>query len=1023
MKGIRPPNKPLISGHQTGKTILTGINHQHPRNMAQILEQKTKFTFSSLLKFLLVLVLISESMLTHSQSLKFEHYRYSDGLPSDAITCSMQDQQGFLWIGTYQGLARFDGEKFKVYRYQPKNKKGLRGNMISCLYQDHNGEIWIGTASNGLSVFHPKKELFTHFSHGTADSMQVTNKSIRRIIEDSEKTMWIGTEDGLTLIDSTRKKITKLYYNPHNQGHTINGQSVYDMVEDESGVWLGTDNSELCYYNKKSKTFSDVPYTNLNLKKDARILKKLYLDNNHHLYVSSNKGGLSKLNIETGEYVTYTTQKDKGGLSTMKIRDIIQVDSLMWLATDGAGLDIFNPQTEVTHNYRNNKCNPHSLSSNVLWNISVDRQDNIWIGSYHGGINKYDPRNNYFHLLDHYSDYQANKPVLSLFRSNDTLWVGTDWGGLYALKDKKRIARFKPEKRFKNGQVIKSIAKDRTGKLLLGTYDQGLIQLNLSNNKITQFINAPELPSNNIWAIHTDSRGISWLATLGGGITVFDPENGRFSQPLIHYESSGQKHLYNIYEDAQSNLWFSSDDGILFYQRRTEQWKHFNIRAHFENPDPTINNVKAVVEDNLRNIWIATAAGLVKYIPSEEKWELFKYADGIPELPLINLTKDNFGNLVVVSKKYISLFDLSKEKAISYSITDNSLTHNSLVKTKNKIYIGGNSGITYFRPQSIRSNKTIPPVYFTQLKINNQPKDYSDNHKILNKAIEFCDTIHLNHHHNIVEFHFAALNFSDTKRNIYSYKLEGFDKEWVTNENKGSVTYTNLPPGKYTLRVKAANNHRVWNSKGAQVLIIVHPPFWDTIWFKALIILIIAGLIYVFIRMRIQHVRRNFENQQLKKEQEVNNLKNKNLKTELDSTKSELDNITMNYIYNNQKLQKIRNQIAETSKHTDSIPQKSIHHILKEIDREMKNNDYWDKFEHQFNKSHDNFLERFKQTYPDLSMRELRICAYLRMGLSNNEIATLMNVTTGTIATSRYRIRKKLKLEERKSLTKMILRF
>lgn len=980
-----------------------------------------------LITILFLVSQISIQVCIAQKTMKFEHFSVRDGLSDEIVTSIIQDQQGFIWFGTYKGLNRFDGQKTKQYQYNPDNPNSIHANMVSCLFEDHLGYIWIGSFSNGISKYDPSTGNFIDFDSGLADSTTLTDHSIRVIFEDQDQELWIGTEFGLSRYDNVRDLAQQYICDSTNCSGTINGKTVYDVISDKNGnIWIATENKQLCLLNKSTGLFEYVTYTDLELpNKDDHVLKNLHFQNDSILWVASNHGGLSKLNIHSRKYKSYPPTGDETGPSSQQIRDIINVGNTLWLATDGAGLDVFDPQTEQFLNFRNQKIDQYSLSSNVLWDFYVDHQDIVWIATYQGGVNKYDPGSNLFELIENnpiQSESIPNNPILSIFESNDnTIWVGTDWGGLCKISTNGSIKTYNTLNSDLKTDVIKSIGQTKNGYLLLGSYNDGLTCFDPIKETFLQFKRNKNqfsgLTSNHVWAIYNDSEDRIWLGTLGGGIVEFN-ESKRLFQPIDYkYETGGQLHIYHVFEDGKSNLWFSTDDGIILYQRISDEWQHFKLDSLIPESNHEINQVKSVFEDDYRNLWIATASGLVKYDQKDETFHLIASNHELPELPLLQVSDGGYGNLMLVTKTYITIYDPIKEKCTSYRVSDNNFQYNTITHTnQGKTLIGGTKGITAFNPSDIRPNKHLPEVYLTNIQIFNKPVD-------LKQSIEQTTHLDLQFDQNTLTFEFAALNFSESNRNLYSYQLMGFDEDWSSPVTESIATYTNLDPGDYQFKVKASNNHNLWNEEGATLAITINPPYYATWWFRSVASLVVGAVLLIIIRLRLQQIKRRYEYERISKEREVIAIRNDQLKEQLVSTKNELNNITMSYIHKNQKLQQVRSTIFDSASKINGQEKRLLNRIIKDIDREMQDHDYWDKFEHQFNLSHDNFLDRFKQKYPDLSKRELRVCAYLRMGLDNQEIATLMNVTIRTVETSRYRIRKKINMEERQSFTKMILRF
>lgn len=973
---------------------------------------------------------ICSTLLGQIEQLKFDHLTIRDGLSDDIVTSIIQDKQGFIWFGTYRGVCRYDGKSFTCYQYDENDSTSLGHNVVTSLYQDNSGKIWVGSTAYGISILDPATNHFERISGGEPDEFLISNNSIICIYEDSNYNMWIGTEFGLTKISPDRKTSTKFYCKPENC-IGLSAKKIYDIVEDETRVWFATDRSYLSYYDKLHGTFHKVGYTDIDLQFEDSLFKNFYYQGDSVLWIGSNTGGLSMVDTRTLSYKTYFIQNEKNDPTSIQIRDIIYNDGKLWLATDGKGLNIFDIESESFINHLHIREEEASLSTNSLWSIFKDKQDIIWIGTYAGGVNIYDPSNNYFQLYeleDKELNYQiANVPILSIHEDRDeNLWIGTDWGGLFYISNVDDSAYRLTAPDVLSTDVVKTLSMTDDDHLIIGTYNQGITDYDINTKASTHHPlgDSMTIPTKNVWAVYSDSHGINWIGTLGAGVAMYNVASQTFERVIVDYPDNRYMHVYHIFEDSQSNMWFSTDGGLLYYYRRTNEWRPIDPEELYPTRNQEVEEIRAVAEDRLGHIWIASAAGLIKFYPETNNSRFFDLANGLPQLPLLGLEYDNYGNLIITSRTYITQFDLAKESVVSYQINDNSFTYNTTLTRKNgQILVGGTSGITQFDPRDLRKNEYVPPVFITHYKLFGDRQDRELNHQPEYRDLLDSRHIDLYPEHSMIQLRFAALNYSESNRNQYSYRLRGYDDKWHNVGNHLEATYTNLDPGKYVFEVKAANNHGLWNQQGDSLTVIVHPPFWKTRWFILMILIALITVVYFIYKFRINQLKKSYSIKQLKSEREVMKLKSSNLSKELESAKSEINNITMSYLHKNQKLQKVRKEILDIAVRISDGERRRINNVIKEIDKEIEDHDYWDKFEHQFDKSHDNFLERFKKEYPDLSKRELRLCAYLRMGLSNQDISTLMNVTVRTVEQSRYRVRKKIKLEERQSFIKMILRF
>ncbi|WP_169664374.1 two-component regulator propeller domain-containing protein [Flammeovirga yaeyamensis] len=986
---------------------------------------------------LTVLILINSiSFAQHTQRLQFEHIGKKSKLSTASVTSILQDSKGFVWFGTHSGLFRFDGYDVKLFERQTDKSLGPSENMITSMYEDHSGKIWIGLLNNGLSIYDPETNTFSHLAGGSEEQNIPNSSSVFKIMEDKQNQIWIGTDNGFSILNEDRSDYQKVFPEKYNNTDHHDG-NIFDIVEDEwNRVWMATGNRTLTVFNKINKKYQQIEYTDLNLSNfEDNDKKNLCIFQDTLLYIGSNNGGLSEYNLLTGKYTTYLAGNGNKGPSSNNIRDIIQVDNELWVATDGKGLNIFDVKNKTFKAYTQDSNLEESLNSDVLWSLYRDRQKNVWLGTYLEGVEKYDSQKNFFRRVSANTcnpQSLPNKPILSIYKdTKGRKWVGTDWGGLHQMTENEDVFIHYDEKGneifdSESQEVCKSIAEDKYGNLLIGTYSQGLNVFDIQNNKVRNIKNnekKSQLPINHVWSILTDQSKNTWIATLGGGIAKYDPDKYQIESIPLKYHQSAQKHIYNIFEDSKRNIWFCTDGGVVVYNSVNDTWD-YTLMEDLIAENRGFSYVRAVVEDNFRRIWIATTGGLLMYKPETKSFRVFDSKDNIPELPLLDLTIDSRGNLIFISKKYISKMFLDTFKVVSNYVDNNSFNYGAIIHIdKDEIGIGGTKGITYFNPDNLKENEDVPPVYITDIEVLDNEASSNNKNKLHIESISKKKSIVLDKDQSTINIKFSCINYSETERNKYTYKLEGLDKDWSPVSDARVATYSNLPPGEYTFKVKAANNHNVWNKEGAEVELIVKAPYWQTVWFKMVLFLLSLVFLYFLQKNRASYIRKQYIVDKMKAEREKVEVQNQQLELELKKTKSELENITLNHLHKNQSIQQLQTRLVEISSDMSTTDRRKVKTLVKELNKDSENQEYWDTFEHQFNKSHDNFLERMQEEFPELSKRELRICAYLRMDLANQEIATLMNVSVRTLETARYRIRKKMGIQNRKSLTKIISRY
>ncbi|MFC2155557.1 two-component regulator propeller domain-containing protein [Acidobacteriota bacterium] len=877
-----------------------------------------KSTFTALL-----FLWLSLSVCLWARTIRFKHISLDEGLSQNAVFCLIQDSKGFMWFGTQDGLNKYDGYTFTVYKPDPDNISSLSHSWITALCEDDSGMIWIGTNGGGLNKFDTKKEEFYRYRVVPDDPDCINCGFIRAICQDNSGTMWIGTTRGgiYTIIgeadrgnpESIREKIVN-HRNIPGDPNSLSSNRVNAVLEDRSGViWIGT-GSGLEKFDKQTGQFAhykNIPGDISSLSHNSVL--QIYEDRAGLLWVGTNSG-LNLMDKKAGKFTRYQHQpNDLNSISRYAISTIIEDRSgVLWVGTRGGGLNKFDKRTETFSHFRHRADDPHSLSYNYVSCIYEDTSRILWVGTSGKGLNKFDREDKFVHyqFVNNNPNTLSDNYVYSIFEDHlGILWIGTANGGLN--KFDRKAGTFT---HYRNNagsasslshNAVRSILEDRSGVLWIGTGGGGLNRFNRKTGTFTRFRRGNASPGrlshDTVYSIFEDHSGTLWIGTGGGGINKFDRNAGTFT----HYRRN-EDDPNSLSGDSVSTIYEApTEPGILWIGTRNRGLNRFDpgreVFTRFitnpDNPDSlSANFVLSVYEDRGGTLWIGTyGGGLNKLIGKRDKNDVIRFAhytekSGLPNNSIYGILEDEAGNLWMSTNKGISKFDPLNEIFKNYNSKDGlqGSEFNGGAYHRNRrgeMFFGGIKGFNAFFPADIKDNPYIPPIVITGFRISNIPVPIGV-YSPLKKSIIWTEKIELTYKQNALSFEFAALDFTIPENNRYAYKMEGFDTGWnITDSSKRFAFYTNLDPGHYVLRVRGSNNDGVWNETGASVKITILPPFWETWWFIFLLLFTGSGLLLFFSRRRINRVKRKSKEEKiaLKREMEKQQLE-KELKLKADFT-------------------------------------------------------------------------------------------------------------------------------------------
>ncbi len=811
---------------------------------------------------------LTSLILAQERDIQFQHFTVDDGLSSNTVLCLLEDSRGFLWIGTYDGLNKYDGYKFTIYKNSPYDSLSISDNMIGALHEDKYGNIWAGCGwGGGLNKFNRDTEKFTRYLHDPENPSSISSDRIRSIDSDNTGNLWIGTEDaGLEYYELDKEIFHHFRHNPDDQ-FSLRSDLIYVVyVDNNNQLWVGTGNNGFHKFIKDKGFFvsylpSDDPES-ISGKKIASISEDPF----GYLWIGTEDGGLNMFDPYKNKFDRYTHDPKNINSLSDNYAWVVNADSegMIWIGTYNSGLNLFDVKNNSFYNLRKNYNDPKSLSDDAVFTIYEDHSGIMWFGTWSAGLNKYDRKKEKFTTYS----YNPNNPnslsgnrVFAIYKdTQDELWVGTESGGLTRIDEKNnKFAwyQYNPnDPGSLSSNVVYSICEDKDGYLWIGTY-AGISKFNRKTNKFQRFVQDSQdqnsLGKNIISQLFCDSYGDLWIGLSSNELD----RKKRGENKFIHYKndpsnpkSVSSQMVYIFYEDKSRNLWMGTHvDGLMLYNRKTDDFTFF--RQDPNNPANSIshNAVSALCEDEKGILWIGTnGAGFNSFDKLKNKFKNYTEKDGLSNNVVNGILSDDNGNLWISTGKGISKFNIKNESFTNYISKDglqgSDFNGRACYKSRDgEMYFGGTNGLNRFRPDKIKENPHIPPIVLSGFQILHKPVqigfDTLRGRTILEKAISEIDLLELNHDDNIISFEFAALDFHSPEKNKYAYILEGFDNHWTqTDASQREITYTNLDPGKYTLKVKGSNNDGVWNEAGLSLQIIINPPWWSRWW---------AYMIYGFI--------------------------------------------------------------------------------------------------------------------------------------------------------------------------------
>ncbi|MCP9747932.1 hybrid sensor histidine kinase/response regulator [Lacihabitans sp. CS3-21] len=867
--------------------------------------------------FLLAILIVPFQSNSQSDFLKFQNLDVKKGLSHSFAKCMLQDQLGFLWVGTRNGLNRYDGYSFEVFKNNPQDPQSLSNNQINDIFESKNGDLWVATFGGGLNRYNRRKNQFEKFKNNLNSNNSISSNFLNTVLEDTEGNIWIGS-DGKG-IDFYNPKLNKFSHYSTKNNKNANDDYIETIYQDsKKRIWIGTGHDGLFWFDTKTNAL--IPFVlgkHLQAKTQDIGVKSIFEDSRGQLWIGTNGNGLLAYNQKKNTFQHFNASMQSSNGLNADVIYAIEEDrhGNIWIGTENGGLSIFNPQKRSFKTFTHDELDTYSLSNNSVYSILKDIKNNMWIGTFNQGVDQVNvDADNFTHFRRKSNDnsLKSNK-ILTIYEDKkEIIWIGTDGGGLNQYNPAtgvfKQLLNQPRNTATISGNHVLSVCEMKNGELWVGTWGAGITVLNSNRKVIRHFqhnslINT-SLSSNNIWKIFQDSENNIWIGTYGGGLNLYNPRNNtfiRYPYGLNSAKGTNNSKILSIYEDTSGFLWIGTDgSGLNKMDRKNRSFEYFlNSEGQNSISDNTVGVVK---EDKYGNFWIATKKGLDYFNRKNRKFTHYSESDGLGGDIVHGILEDSKGNLWISTNKGISNYDLASKSFRNFSEADGlqfgEFKELASLKTKSgKMYFGGNNGINAFWPEQIKPVKFDPPVYITGFQIFNKNINVAKDEKDLSPLKEnilLTNEITLSYKNSVFSFDFASLNYVSDKKKRYKYRMDGFEKNWQEVDNSHAATYTNLDPGTYTFEVKGLNNNGDWSTQTKKIQLIISPPFWKTWWFAVLSILTVVGMFITFHLRRTKAItakKEKFEKLVIErtKELEISTIQERNARFEAEKAMKEAE--------------------------------------------------------------------------------------------------------------------------------------
>ncbi|WP_297089316.1 two-component regulator propeller domain-containing protein [uncultured Draconibacterium sp.] len=807
----------------------------------------------------------------------------SAGLSHNSALCLREDHEGFLWIGTRDGLNKFDGEKFEIFKHQFFDSTSLINNHINCLFETKEKELWIGTA-NGLCVYSSQTNAFRTVKL-PAGSFPSDSYYIRTILETNDGRIWLGTTDGLYIISKNRKSVTYKMLNPEENHFANNIRKIY---QDTNGtIWLGTGNGLYKWKNNNPEQY----FVDQSNDSERQVVREITEDSDGLLWLGTERNGIYVLDTEgTVPEIMLRLSADDNLLPSNTVRCIFfENDDNVWIGTF-AGLCIYNKRENSTVVFDHFQETSGAVGNTSIRDILTDSQGGMWLAIYQGGVNYYHPQKN---LFQHHSWQSQKNPeiknrVISALIEDEKkrLWLGSEGGGVYLSEDEGITVTkiINPGTNTQLENTIKSLNLYKRN-LWIGSLT-GLTRYDVITGKTTSYYHNPKSKSainpGHVLALLQENDEKMWIGTNGGGVQHFNP----LTETFVNIEPFNNKHVRCFFQDSKGRIWVGCERELFVLDNRTN--KIVNLSQEIDNWLSDEIDVIFINEDAGQNIWFGTR-GRGLYLIKDNKLHWFNTGNGLNDNTVNSLLEGSDNEFWITTNKGLSKIILKENnegelyiEPQSYSVSEGTqglqYSPNCALRSQTgKLYFGGPNGLNAFNPDDVKEFEFYPNLVFTDLQVDYKQIKPGTKDSPLQKVLNETDHLIFYYHQRDFSISFTGINFINPDKNIYRYRVVGLDDDWIEMGNVNNINFTYFPVGTYTIRFQVTTNPQEWGAGYREITVTVLPPWWKTWWAFLLYSFVLAILLLVFFVLSQQWAKMKnqleMEHFQREKESELHQLK------------------------------------------------------------------------------------------------------------------------------------------------------
>ncbi len=791
-----------------------------------------------------------------SPPVTFNHISLREGLSNNSAYCIHQDHLGFIWIGTFSGLNRYDGTRMEIFRPEPMDPDSISGSIIFDILEDSRNRLWIGTDGGGFNRYDFETNSFQSYHPEAENPFSISSQKIFSLEEDSFGRIWIGTADaGISIFSPETQRFTNL-----SAGNTAGLESdvIRTLLRDSRGrIWVGTQGGGLSVSTDGIHFFNYL---------EGSTVRELFEDSRNRIWIGLEGDGLLLVDESRSELAFRTR------LPGQLIRSIAEDrNGRLWIGTERDGLVLLE-ENRPEQQIRNDRDNASTLSSDFIRDVFVDRSGLVWIATRGGGVNTYNSRSEGFGRM-----LPGAYAVRQIFEdSKSRLWIATDGQGLILNESDAGPAELRHVPGSGPGlssNHLYALAEDTDGSVWIGSDGDGLDRYYPDTGEFRHYrydpLEAGSLSSNVIWSLLRDSEGDVWIGTEGGGLNRFDRATGRFrvyqNSPDDEFSLLGNS-VRALFEDSRSDLWIGTWDGGLSRKAKGDERFVNYTRDPLDRHSISDNSVNCITETADGLLWIGTSGGGINsFDPETETFTAYRVEDGLADNTVYGIVPDENGFLWISTANGLSRFDLITSQFTSLWDTDgliaNEFERNAFMKSSaGEVFFGTTEGIVRFFPDQVRLNSYMPQVLITDFSLFNRSVQQNErirNRVYLKKDITLSDEVSVYPGDSFIGFTFSSLDFANPVKNKFAVRLAGFDSDWHYLGTRNRFFYSSLPPGDYRLQVMGTNSNGTWSTEFDELTLHVIPSFFQTWYFYLLLFLLIAAVFYAVARIRIAGLNRH----------------------------------------------------------------------------------------------------------------------------------------------------------------------